>query len=147
MNRIIKTFDLAFQARLAKDWEKIYVVVDLHGTVLLPNYDGLATEYYPQAKEVMQAMSKFEGICLIMWTCSTEEDREKYDEMFKFDGINFDYINENPEVAGKVSWGDFDTKMYANVGLDDKFSFQPEEDWHALLHYFAEKRTLEKGSL
>ena len=55
----------------------------------------------------------------------------------KKDGIEFSYINENPEVAGKTEWGDFDTKMYANVLLDDKAGFDPEEDWHALLHHFS----------
>lgn len=136
MNRIVKTFEKAFQRRLERGHEKVFVLVDLHETCLLPNYEGLATEYYPLAKEVLQAMSKFEGICLIMWTCSTEEDRAKYDEMFRKDDVIFEHINENPEVAGKVKWGDFDTKMYANVGLDDKFGFSPEEDWVALAEYF-----------
>jgi hypothetical protein len=70
-----------------------------------------------------------------MWTCSTEEDRTAYNEMFAKEGINFDYINENPEVKGKLNWGDFDSKMYANLVLDDKCGFTWQEDWVALREY------------
>jgi hypothetical protein len=136
-NRYVKLFENAFEIAEERNFDKIYVVVDVHNTILLPNYDGIANEYYPLAPTVLQHLSKREDVVLIMWTCSTKEDREIYNEFFKKDGIHFDYINENPEVAGKVQWGDFDTKMYANVILDDKAGFFPETDWHDLLNYFA----------
>ena len=47
-----------------RKWERTYWAFDIHGTILKPNYrrDDIATEFYPQAKEVMQRLSKREGI-------------------------------------------------------------------------------------
>ena len=47
---------------------------------------------------------------------------------FAEEGIHFDYANENPEV-GNTSFQDFEVKLYFNVGIDDKFGFEPEADW------------------
>ena len=131
-NRIVRTYERAMETKKERDWDRIYVVVDLHGTVLAPNYEGLATEFYPHSKFVLRHFSERKDIVLIMWTCSTEEDRNEYNEMFAKEGIKFDYINENPEVQGKLKWGDFDSKMYANLVLDDKAGFEWQEDWQAL---------------
>jgi hypothetical protein len=131
-NRIVRTYERAMETKKERDWDRIYVIVDLHGTVLAPNYEGLATEFYPHSKCVLKHFSDRKDIILIMWTCSTEEDRTAYNEMFAKEGIKFDYINENPEVKGKLKWGDFDSKMYANLVLDDKAGFEWQEDWQAL---------------
>lgn len=58
-----------------------------------------------------------------------------YFNFFQENGINFDYINENPEV-NSTEYADFDTKLYFNVGLDDKFGFDVEEDWKEIHTYF-----------
>ncbi len=47
-------------------------------------------------------------------------------------GIKFDYVNENPEIHALSSdpkSSDFSDKFYFNVGIDDKFGFDPESDW------------------
>ena len=36
--------------------------------------------------------------------------------------------NENPEV-GNTSFQNFEVKPYFNVGIDDKFGYEPETDW------------------
>ena len=36
--------------------------------------------------------------------------------------------HENPEV-GNTSFQNFEVKLYFNVGIDDKFGFEPETDW------------------
>ena len=46
--------------------------------------------------------------------------------------IHFDYVNENPEIHALSSdpkSSDFSDKFYFNVGIDDKFGFDPENDW------------------
>ena len=55
---------------------------------------------------------------------------------FAGDGIHFDYINENPEV-GNSSFQDFSVKLYFNVGIDDKFGFDPGTDWVKVIEALA----------
>ena len=126
----------AHNVRHQRNWDTLYVVVDIHGTVMKPNWEGLSTEFYPHALDVLRHLSKDPLYKMIMWTCSKEEDRAHYKELFAEEGVHFDYINENPEVIGKLNWGDYDTKMYANIGMDDKFSFDPEKDWIEFKRYF-----------
>jgi hypothetical protein len=52
----------------------------------------------------------------------------EYVQHFLDDGIKFDYINENPEVEN-THLQNFEEKLYMNVGLDDKFGFDGENDW------------------
>jgi len=135
MNRIVKTFEKAFKTAERKGWTKVYIAVDLHETTLLPTWQKeISTEYYPFAKEVLLMLSERTDICLILWSCSLPEINKEYFEFFKQDGINFDYINENPECPS-TDYADFDTKLYFSVGLDDKFGFDPEEDWEPLYNY------------
>jgi hypothetical protein len=135
MNRIVKTFEKAFETAKRKNWDKIYVAVDLHETCLKPTWQKeISTEYYPYAKEVLLMLSERTDMCLILWSCSLPDINKEYYDFFKKDGINFDYINENPECPS-TDYADFDTKLYFSVGLDDKFGFDPEEDWEELYNY------------
>ena len=135
MNRIIKLFENATKISSERNWNRIYVGCDIHSTILKPTYSTiLSTGYYPYAKESLQLLSEKPEMCLILWSCSLPELNIEYSEFFKQDGINFDYINSNPEVKS-TEYADFDTKLYFSVGLDDKFGFDPEEDWQALLNY------------
>ena len=56
------------------------------------------------------------------------EKMAEYRARFAEEGIHFDYANENPEV-GNTSFQNFEVKLYFNVGIDDKFGFEPETDW------------------
>ena len=48
--------------------------------------------------------------------------------------IKFDMVNCNTEVSNtKLSC--FDSKMYFNVGIDDKFGFDPDTDWKSIWNY------------
>lgn len=135
MNRIIKLFKNAAKIADERNWDRIYVGCDIHSTILKPTYSTiLSTEYYPFAKEVLLMLSERQDMCLILWSCSLAEINKEYYDFFKQDGINFDYINENPECPS-TEYADFDTKLYFSVGLDDKFGFDPEEDWEQLYEY------------
>ena len=99
MNRIVKTFNKAFETAKRKNWDRIYVAVDLHETCLKPTWQKeISTEYYPFAKEVLLMLSERTDMCLILWSCSLAEINKEYYDFFKKDGINFDYINENPDA-------------------------------------------------
>ena len=116
-----KAFEVAFKRKKEKNWERIYVVVDIHDTILRACYENEETfDYYLYAREALQLMTNRDDICMILWSGC-------YDH-FAEEGIRFDYANENPEV-GKTSFQNFEVKLYFNVGIDDKFGFEAETDW------------------
>lgn len=133
-------FESAFEAKINKNWDKIYVLVDVHETFMKPNYEGAngSTEFYALSVDVLKMMSDRSDICLILWTCSSAEHRQGYVDTCKELGINFEYQNENPECGASFKWGgDYTSKMYANVILDDKAGFEHECDWFELYKYFS----------
>ena len=126
---IQKAFEAAFRRKLEKAWDKIYVVVDIHDTILQACYEMDETYVYlPYAKSALQLLSSRDDICLILWSGCYPERLAVYCAQFARDGIHFDYVNENPEV-GNSAFQDFSRKLYFNVGIDDKFGFNPETDW------------------
>ena len=140
MNRIVKCFEKAFETAKKKNWDKIYIAVDLHETCLKPTWQvELSKEFYPFAKEALMLLSERKDICLILWSCSLPEINKQYSAFFKENNINFNYINENPECKS-TSYADFETKLYFSVGLDDKFGFEIE-DWQALYKYLTHMDT------
>lgn len=147
MSNIVKSFEDAFGRSEIKGWDRVYVMVDLHGTIFKPCYHKEETfEYYPWAKETLQLMTKFRmglfDIKLILWTSSTEESLKPYIRKFQNDYIWFSYVNENPEVVAQSTdpkSSCFTNKYYFNVGLDDKFGFDPEHDWSEIYKFLYNK--------
>ena len=143
MSNIIKSFEDAFGRSKAKGWDRVYVMVDLHGTIFKPCYHNEEKfEYYPWAKETLKLMNSFYknnvNIKLILWTSSTDESLKPYFDKFGKDLIYFSYVNENPEVTAQPTdprSSSFVNKYYFNVGLDDKFGFDPEHDWAEIYKY------------
>ena len=142
---IRKAFEAAFIRMKEKNWDKIYVAVDIHDTILRACYDDEETyDYFPLAKETLQMMSLREDICLILWSSCHRDKLAEYVRHFLDDGIMFDYVNENPEVEN-TRLQNFEEKLYMNVGLDDKFGFDADTDWETVclvLVEYPEKRPL-----
>ncbi len=111
-------------------WDRAYWAIDLHSTILLPNYrdDELPVVYYPGASEAMKMLSIRADARLLMYTCSWPKEIEQYVRRFEGDGIHFDFINENTEVESQ-GYGCYDKKPYFNILLDDKAGFEPEKHW------------------
>lgn len=118
-----------------RNWDRIYIVVDWHDTMMPATYSNdTYGQYilYENAKEVLQWMSDCDNIILILFTSSHIEQRIEFmQNMFHRYGISFDYHNGNPEVSNTET-GDFDDKFYYNLLLDDKAGFSPDEDWKEL---------------
>jgi len=132
---MVKGLIKAQETAKRKGWDRIYLAVDLHETCLKPTWQKeISREYYPYAKEVLKMFSDMPDVCLILWSCSLPELNKEYFDFFKKDGINFDYINENPECPS-TDYANFDLKLYFSLGFDDKFGFDPEKDWEAILDY------------
>lgn len=135
-----KAFKDAFARSEAKGWDRIYVLVDVHGTVFKPSYHNEEKyEFYAYAKEMLQLLTNWKSIKLIMWTSSTQETIDQFLDVFEKNEIHFDYVNENPEIHALPTdpkSSDFSNKFYFNVGLDDKFGFDPNTDWKDIFEYF-----------
>lgn len=117
----------------------IYIMVDVHNTILKPTFDKKETfEYFPYAKETLQLLSEKENIKLIMWTSSYDEKIQMYLKHFEENGIIFNFVNENKEY-GNVSFACFDTKFYYDIGIDDKFGFDAEHDWKEIYTFLTKK--------
>ena len=126
---ISKAFEVAFNRMAEKGWDKIYVIVDIHDTILRACYEQDENyEYLPQAREALQLLTQRQDICLILWSACDLDKLTRYLDHFEQDGIHFEYANHNPEVEN-TSLSCFDDKLYFNVGIDDKFGFEPATDW------------------
>lgn len=140
---IQKAFDNAFQRATDKNWDYIYVMIDVHGTILKPSYNTKEKyEFYPYAKEVLQFLTNNTNIKLILWTSSTETASKNYIDICYKNNIIFNYINSNPEVKREPNDPitlDLSKKFYFNVGIDDKFGFEPETDWEDIYNYLINK--------
>jgi hypothetical protein len=130
--QMVKWINKMFTYAHTKEWYKTYWAIDLHGTVIQPNFKkgDSNVEYYPYAKECLQLLSDRDDIIMFTLTSSYPEELAKYDIQFKADNINFDYHNENPEITqASGAFGYYKNKPYFNVFFDDKAGFDPETDW------------------
>lgn len=135
---IIKSFDIAFKKKDERGWEKIYVVVDMHDTIIKADYNNTSFTFFPYAQETLSLMSKRDDIVLILWSSSHDKQMlDYYYELKKYD-IQINWLNENPEEKTN-ELSKFDDKFYFNVGLDDKFGFEAEKDWKLIFEYFQNK--------
>jgi hypothetical protein len=117
------------QKALRRGWDKIYVFVDFHEVILVPDYQSDTPDvvYYPGAMELLRYLTYREDICLVTWTCSHPHQTEGYLHRMAEDGIHFNYVNENPEVSSDRKYGFYEQKPYYNIVLDDKAGVMPHE--------------------
>jgi hypothetical protein len=128
VNWIKKMFAHSFE----KQWLETYWAFDVHGVILYPNHrkNQFSATFYPWAKETLQLISKRPDIVMIMFTSSYPAEINYYNNVFKYYGIDFKYINENPDIdSTKGNFGFYEKKFYFNVLFEDKAGFTPEEDW------------------
>lgn len=132
---IEKALKRAAEKIKVRNWDRLYMAVDLHETVIKPTYNNESienSEFYKNAKGCLQYMSKRKDIVLIMYTCAHEDTIKQYLEFFKGNEIEFNYVNENPEVPN-TKYADFSKKFYRNITLDDTAGFNPETDFCKIL--------------
>lgn len=141
---ITKSFEGAFKRMRDRNWEKIYVLVDIHDTIFEACYHNKEEyKWYPFAKECLDIMSHSQKISLILWTSTHKKIINEYLGYFKANGIRFNMVNSNTETQN-TDLSCFDEKTYFNVGIDDKFGFEPETDWEILYNYLVEGIRLDK---
>lgn len=139
---IIKAIDRAYLDKDRRGWAKLYWFMDVHGTMIKPNYEAgnIPKEFYEHVVETLSHISELSDSCLVMYTCSHPNEIEEYIRLFSSLDIKFDYVNENPEVQTQMNgYGCYDKKPYMNILFDDKSGFDPEEDWKTVLNYLRMK--------
>lgn len=119
-----------------KHYDKCYVCIDIHGTIFKPTFSVEENfKYYPFAKKTLQLMSECDDTIRILWSGCYKNGFKKYLDKLFSDNILIHYINENPECENN-EYACFDEKMYVDVGLDDKFGFNPYIHWFMLYIFF-----------
>ena len=136
---IMRAFRHAFEKAQKQGWDKIYILVDLHDTILTANFDSersmdsLPKDWLPGAEEGMRMLVERPDCNLILWSCSYPHEIAEYVKHFHDEGIVFDQVGANAEVMN-TRHGFFKTKSYANVLLDDKAGFH-YEDWPHIIEF------------
>lgn len=137
---VIKAFEKAFGEKERKNWDKIYVLVDLHDTIM----HGVHQEneiywWYEWSLIALKMMSMRDDISLILWTGSHKDKIDGFLAEMNKRGITFDYVNENPEVKDDEFYCGRN-KLYFNVGIDDRFGFDPETEWKEIVEYLSKNK-------
>lgn len=140
---ITKVFEKEFAKMNEKNWDCIYVLVDIHGTIFAPSYNNEETyEFYPFAKEALQKLSERKDVKIILWSSTDHKTLNKYHIELCNNDIYVDFFNINPEVDGSncdIKTASFKHKPYFNIGIDDRFGFEPETDWAIIYSWLCKK--------
>ena len=133
---IIKSFSEALKQKDERGWEKLYVLVDIHNTIFKPCYHNEETfDWFPDALEVLQYLTKDTRFDLILWTSSYQDKIQMYLEEFEKHNIKFNMININTEVESD-DLGCFEEQTYYTIGIDDKFGFDALTDWTIIKNWY-----------
>ncbi len=131
----IRAFKEANKRKIARNWDTLYILLDIHATVMVPNWDGVSKDFYPHCLDALRKINSDKTYKIIMWTCSKKEDREHYKMLLEKEGIDIYAVNENPDTEGVLNWGDYSQKLYCNILLDDKSGFDANTEWEEILNY------------
>lgn len=117
----------AYQNAKVRNWDKIYVAVDIHDSIAESNYKSSMPDVYPEAVRAIKYLNSLPEMVLILFSSCYEKDFDKYIKHFESHGMKFDYFNENPCIPNTTT-GDFSKKFYYSVIVDDKAGFL-STDW------------------
>lgn len=126
----------AFKQKQERKWDTIYVLVDIHDTIIKSDYrnEQRVVEYYPNAIAALKKLSDREDVYLILWSSCKTRVLLEYANIFAQHGIKFNDFNENSDVEN-TDYAFFDKKPYFNIIIDDKAGFEAEKDWTEILNY------------
>jgi len=135
----MKNIEVAFTQMKERGWDRLYWVIDLHGTIIPTSYDAKTgyseneKTFFPYAKDVLKFLTMRSDMILVLWTSSYDKDIGPILDWLKENNIKFDYVNENPEVINQPHAQFNSGKFYFNILIDDKANFDPNRDWKRVL--------------
>ena len=69
MGKITKAFQSAYQKKVERGWDRIYVLVDIHDTIFHScYYEAEEYNYYAGAREALRLLSNRNDVILIVWS-------------------------------------------------------------------------------
>lgn len=132
MGDIIDVIQRQYDKQMKQQWYESYFLIDMHGVIIRPNHkDELVNrlDFYDFAQRSLQMLTNRPDIRTILYTCSHDYQIRHYVNLLGLHNIEFDYINDNPEI-GEGDYGDYTHKPYFDVYLDDKAGFNADEEWY-----------------
>ena len=142
MGSIIKIIEKRYEKQMRQQWYETYWLTDLHGTIIRPNYNNPLPnklDFYDFAQRSLQLLTARPDIRTILYTCSHDYQIRHYVNLLREYSIEFDYINDNPEI-GEGDYGDYTHKPYFDVYLDDKAGFDAETEWREIWKFLREDK-------
>lgn len=132
---ITRAIDRAYRIAEERNQEFIYWAIDLHGVVLKSNYEQGGYQFINEyARRALRLLSFYYRHKIIIWSSCYPEEQQRILDFLKFNGIEADYFNENPECPDTKS-GCFSQKFYFSILLDDKAGFDPNVHWDDIIDY------------
>lgn len=128
---LVKSVEETFKLRKERNWDKLYVAIDLHGTIIVPGR-LISLQVYPEAARGLKYLNSIDYISLILFTSTRIEMLQEFYNWCNKHDIKFDYLNENPECSSSNHDGDYTKKFYYNILLDDRAGFDYSTDWKIL---------------
>lgn len=118
----------AYQQKIERGWDTIYWLIDAHNVIFPGMYD-VTQDYiiYPEAKPILQFLSRQKDIYLILHTCSHQNEINRMLYVLNMANIYVRDVNQNTDVPN-TALGDYTQKPYCNIILDDKAGFEIS-DW------------------
>lgn len=109
----------AYEQFALKSFDRMYLALDIHGTVADSDYLHVSHSLYSVAIQPLPVISHLPEVCIILYSCCHPEDYASYFKLFQEHNICVKYFNENPEVTNTQT-GCFDVKFYYNLIFEDK---------------------------
>lgn len=133
---MIKAVERAYQIMVERNWDSIYWAIDLHGVCLHSTYEQGGYQWInDKVLPALKAITARPENKIILWSSCHPEEYGPIIRFFELQGIPILAFNENPEAKNTKS-GNFDSKFYFSVLLDDKAGFDPQVHWDDILNYF-----------
>jgi len=133
---IEKAIGKAYRTAEKKQWNKIYWAIDLHDTCLKSTYGKNNYEFLgPVVIEALRLICSRPENVLIIWSAVFADEEPLIVEFFAKEGIRIDFFNHNPVIQNTAT-GNFDTKFYFNVLVDDKAGFDWTQDWQKIIDLY-----------
>lgn len=130
---IQKAIENAFKKKLIRGWGKwprLYWAIDLHDVIIPGTYtrNNEDRQFYPHASEALQWLTNRKDMCIILYTSSHDDAIQDILSWLSKYGIQFDYVNSNPECPDNELCS-FKDKWYFDILLEDKAGFDGMNDW------------------
>ena len=139
MGAIIDVIWRQYKKQITNQWYESYFLVDMHGVISRPHHGEWKLDFYPLALPSLKLLTNRPDIRVILYTSSYPEQIEFYVNELEKLGVEFDYINENPEI-GEGDVGCYTEKPYFDIYLDDKAGFDAENEWKDIYEFLREDK-------